>query len=87
MKWAVIQLVESAEAPQWAEGQVGLCCPLVELSGKCGDELLNLVEAEAYAIGKQVQRLVFAQQLQVLDHELSAQRLHDPLRVRNRADP
>jgi len=36
-----VQLVESAEAPQLAGGQVGLCCPMAELRGKCGDELLN----------------------------------------------
>lgn len=56
MKWAVVQLVESAEAPQLGEGEEGLCCPVAELSGKCGNELLNLLEADAYAIGKQVSR-------------------------------
>jgi hypothetical protein len=76
MKWAIVQLVDSAETPQLAEGQVGLCCPVAELSDKRGDELLNLVEADAYAIGKQVQRFVFTQQLQALDQELSAQRIH-----------
>jgi hypothetical protein len=77
MKWAVVQLVESAEAPRLAEGQAGLCCPVAELRDKCGDELLNLVEADAYAIGKQVQQFIFAQQLQALDQELSAQRIHE----------
>ena len=41
MKWAVVQLVESVEAPQLAEGQEGLCCPVAELSGKSGNELLR----------------------------------------------
>ncbi|GEM_PF-792334 len=77
MKWAIVQLVENTEAPQLAEGQVGLCCPVAELNGQCGDELLNLIEAEAYAIGKQVQQFIFARQVQALDAELSAQRVHE----------
>lgn len=77
MKWAIVQLVESAEAPQLAEGQVGLCCHATELNGKSGEELLNLIEADAYAIGKQVQQFIFTQQVQALDAELSTQRLHE----------
>jgi hypothetical protein len=77
MKWAVVQLVESTEAPQLAEGEVGLCCPVAELSGKSGNELLNLIEADAYATGKQVQRFIFTHQVQMLDTELSAQRVHE----------
>lgn len=77
MKWAIVQLVESAEAPQLAQEQVGLCCPVAELSGKCGDELLNLIEADAYRMGKQVQQFIFTQQVQALDVELSAQRVHE----------
>ena len=48
MKWTIVQLVESVEPPQLAEGQVDLCCPVAELSDKCGNELLNLIEADAY---------------------------------------
>ena len=77
MKWAVVQLVESREVPQLAEGQVGLCCPVAELSGKSGNELLNLIEADAYATGRQVQQFIFTQQVQMLDTELSAQRVHE----------
>jgi hypothetical protein len=77
MKWAVVQLVESTEAPQLVEGQVGLCCPVAKLSGKSGNELLNLIEADAYATGKQVQQFIFTQQVQMLDAELSAQRVHE----------
>jgi len=77
MKWAIVQLVESAEAPQLAEGQAGLCCPVAELSGKRGDELLNLIEADAGAIGKQVQQFVFTQQVQALDTEQCARRVHE----------
>ncbi len=77
MKWAVVQLVESTEAPQLPEGQVGLCCPVAELSGKSGNELLNLIEADAYETGKQVQQFVFTQQIRELDTELSAQRVHE----------
>ena len=77
MKWAIVQLVESREAPQLAEGQVGLCCPVAELSSKSGNELLNLIEADAYATGRQVQQFIFTQQVQMLDTELSAQRVHE----------
>jgi hypothetical protein len=77
MKWAIVQLVESAEAPALAEDQVGLCFPMAELSGKSGNELLNLIESDAYAIGKQVQQFVFIQQVRALDAELSAQRVHE----------
>ena len=77
MKWAVVQMVESREVPQLAEGQVGLCCPVAELSGKSGNELLNLIEADAYATGRQVQQFIFTQQVQMLDTELSAQRVHE----------
>ena len=41
-----------------AEGQVGLCCRVAELSDKCGNELLNLIEADAYRLGKQVQQFI-----------------------------
>ena len=75
MKWAIVQVVESAEAPQLTEGQAGLCCPMAELSGKRGDELLNLIEGDAYTIGKQVQQFLFTQQVQQLDAELSTQRV------------
>ena len=77
MKWAIVQLVESAEAPALAEDQVRLCCPMAELSGKSGNELLNSIESDAYAIGKQVQQFVFIQQVRALDAELSAQRVHE----------
>jgi len=77
MKWAIVQLVESAEVPQLAEGQVGLCCPVTELSAKSGNELLNLIEADAYETGKQVQQFIFTQQIQELDKELSARRVHE----------
>jgi hypothetical protein len=77
MKWAVVQVVESAEMPQLAAGQAGLCCPVAELSGKRGDELLNLIESEAYAVGKQVQQFVFIQQVQALDTEQCARRVHE----------
>lgn len=76
MKWAIVQLVESAEAPPVAEDQVSLCCSVAELRGKCGDELLNLIESDAYAIGKQVQQFIFTQQVKALDAELSGQRVH-----------
>ena len=77
MKWAIVQLVESTEAPQLAEEQVGLCCPVAELSGKCGNELLNLIEADAHAIGRQVQQFIFTRQVQALDAELGDQRVHE----------
>ena len=60
-----------------AEGQVGLCCRVAELSDKCGNELLNLIEADAYRLGKQVQQFIFTQQVQALDAELSTQRVHE----------
>jgi hypothetical protein len=39
--------------------------------------LLNLIESDAYAIGKRVQQFVFTRQVQALDAELSAQRVHE----------
>jgi hypothetical protein len=77
MKWIITQLVESAEEPQLEEEQVGLCCPVAELDGKSGNELLNLIETDAYRTGKQVQQFIFTQQVQALDAELSAQRVHE----------
>ena len=77
MKWMVAQLVESAEEPQLEEGQVGLCCPVAELNGKSGNELLNLIETDAYKTGKQVQQFIFTQHVQALDAEQSAQRVHE----------
>lgn len=76
MRWAIVQVVESAEAPQLTGGQEGLCCPVAELSGKSGDELLNLIEGDAYTIGKQVQQFLFIHQVKQLDAELSTQRVH-----------
>jgi hypothetical protein len=77
MKWVMVQLVDSAEAPSLAEGQAGLCCRLADVRDQRGDQLLHQMETEAYAIGKQVQRFLFTQQVQALDAELSAQREHE----------
>jgi hypothetical protein len=77
MKWLIVHLVESAEMPPLAEEQSGFCCPLAEVRGKAGNELLHQVEADAYAIGKRVQQFIFTQQVQALDAELSARRVHE----------
>jgi hypothetical protein len=77
MKWVIVQLVESAEEPQLAEGQIGLCCSVADLGDKRRNELLNLIESDSYAIGKQTQRFIFTQQVQALDAELSTQRVHE----------
>jgi hypothetical protein len=77
MKWVVVQLVESAEPPQLTEDQVSLCCPVAELTDRQGDELLNAIEADAYATGKEVQRFLFSQQIQELDVEWSIPRVHE----------
>lgn len=77
MKWAIIQVVEGAEAPRLEKGQVGLCCPMTEMSNNSGEELLNLIETDAYRIGKQVQQLIFTNQVQSLDEEISSQRIHE----------
>ncbi len=77
MKWLIVQLVESIEAPQLAEQQAGFCCPLAEVRGKAGNDLLHQIEADACAIGKRVQQFIFTQQVQALDAELSARRVHE----------
>jgi hypothetical protein len=77
MKWIVAQLVESTEEPQLEDGQRGLCCPLAELNGQYGDELLNLIEADAYQTGKQIQQFIFTQHVRALDVEESARRIHE----------
>ncbi len=77
MKWAIIRVVEDAEAPGLDEGQDGLCCRMADLSDKCGEELLNLIEVDAFEIGKQVQQLIFTHQVQALDEELSQKRIHE----------
>ncbi len=78
MKWVIVQLVESAEIPQLAEGQVGLCCPVADWSRQSGNELLNQIEADAYAIGKQVPQFIFTQQVHAVDAAHSRQRIHEP---------
>ncbi|NIN64424.1 MAG: hypothetical protein GTO63_06925 [Anaerolineae bacterium] len=77
MKWIVAQLVESMEEPQLEDGQAGLCCPLAELNGQYGDELLNLIETDAYRAGKQIQQFIFTQHVRALDMEQSARRVHE----------
>jgi hypothetical protein len=77
MKWIIVRVVEGAEAPRLEEGQEGLCFRMAEVSGKSGEELLNLIETDAYKIGKQIQQLIFTHQVQALDEEMSQQRIHE----------
>jgi hypothetical protein len=77
MKWIIVRIVEGAEAPRLEEGQEDLCCRIAEVGDKSGEGLLNLIETDAYKIGKQVQQLIFTHQVQALDKQLSCQRVHE----------
>lgn len=77
MKWIIVRVVEGAEAPRLEEGQEGLCCSMAEVGDKSGEELLNLIETDAYEIGKQIQQLIFTHQVQALDEQVSCQRIHE----------
>lgn len=77
MKWIIIRIVEGGEAPRLEKGQEGLCCRMTEVWDRSGEEVLNLIETDAYKIGKQIQRFIFTHQVQALDEQLSRQRIHE----------
>lgn len=57
-KWMVIQITE--ECPELTDNENSLCLPLADVEPASGDELLNLIETEAYEQGKQVQQFLFS---------------------------
>jgi hypothetical protein len=73
-KWMVVQITE--ERPELTDNENSLCLPLAEVEQAMGDELLNLIETDAYEQGKQVQQFLFTHHIKRLDVTLSSQRTH-----------
>jgi hypothetical protein len=75
-KWMVVQITE--ERPELTDNENSLCLPIVaDVEQATGDELLNLIETDAYEQGKQVQQFLFTHHIKRLDVTISGQRTHD----------
>ncbi len=74
-KWMIVQITE---APlELNDDEHSLCLPIADVEQATGDELLNLIETDAYEQGKQVQQFLFINHIKRLDVTISEQRSHD----------